>query len=87
MIHTAKSPRLDFLFNHGHTTPPPLPLIFDSKGNFCWEINNYLTQYSGGPNSYGARPSPKTVFSRAETAVAGAECNTVIELKLEHHAA
>jgi len=67
MIHTAKSPRLDFLFNHGHTTPPPLPLIFDSKGNFCWEINNYLTQYSGGPNSYGARPSPKTVFSRAET--------------------
>ena len=67
MIHTAKSPNLNFLFNHGHTTPPALPLLFDSNGNFCWEINNYLTQYAGGPNSYGARPLPKTVFSRAET--------------------
>lgn len=67
MIHTAKSANLDFLFNHGHTMPPALPLLFDSKGNFCWEINNYLTQYGGGPNSYGARPLPKTVFNRAET--------------------
>lgn len=67
MIHTAKAPNLDFLFNHGHTTPSALPLIFDSKGNFCWEINNYLTQYGGGSNSYGARPLPKTVFNRAET--------------------
>ncbi|KHK61564.1 tyrosine-type recombinase/integrase [Pseudomonas frederiksbergensis] len=67
MIHTAKAPRLDFLFNHGHTTPPPLPLLFDSNGNFCWEMNSYLTQYGGGPHSYGARPLPKTIFSRAET--------------------
>ena len=87
MIHVAKAPRLDFLFNHGHKTPQPLPMLFDSCGNFCWELNSYLTSYGGGANSYGARPAIKTVFSHANTAVAGAECNTVIELKLEHHAA
>jgi site-specific recombinase XerD len=67
MIHTAKSPRLDFLFNHGHTKQLPLPLLFDSHGNFCWELNSYLTKYAGGSNSYGARPAPKTVLSYADT--------------------
>ncbi|MDV6697223.1 site-specific integrase [Pseudomonas aeruginosa] len=67
MIHVAKAPRLDFLFNHGHTTPPPLPMIFDSRGNFCWELNSYLTSFGGGANSYGARPAVKTVFSHADT--------------------
>lgn len=67
MIHIAKSPNLDFLFNHGHREPQPLPLLFDSAGNFCWELNSYLTKFGGGANSYGARPSYKTVFSHAET--------------------
>lgn len=67
MIHTAKAPNLDFLFNHGHAQLPPLPLMFDSAGNFCWELNSYLTKFGGGANSYGARPSCKTVFSHAET--------------------
>ncbi|MFK0271143.1 hypothetical protein [Pseudomonas asiatica] len=67
MIHVAKAPRLDFLFNHGHATPPPLPMLFDSRGNFCWELNSYLTSYGGGSNSYGARPAVKTVFSHADT--------------------
>lgn len=67
MIHVAKAPRLDFLFNHSHTTPPPLPMLFDSRGNFCWELNSYLTSFSGGANSYGARPAIKTVFSHADT--------------------
>ncbi|HBO1072966.1 TPA: tyrosine-type recombinase/integrase [Pseudomonas aeruginosa] len=67
MIHVAKAPRLDFLFNHGHTTPPPLPMLFDSRGNFCWELNSYLTSIGGGANSYGVRPAIKTVFSYADT--------------------
>jgi site-specific recombinase XerD len=67
MIHVAKAPRLDFLFNHGHKTPQPLPMLFDSCGNFCWELNSYLTSYGGGANSYGARPAIKTVFSHANT--------------------
>ncbi|WP_312716727.1 site-specific integrase [Stutzerimonas nitrititolerans] len=67
MIHVAKTPRLDFLFNHGHTKPPPLPLLFDSHGKFCWELNSFLTKYGGGANSYGVRPAPKTVLSHADT--------------------
>lgn len=67
MIHTAKKPRLDFLFNHGDDKPSPLPLLFDSQGNFCWELNSYLTSFGGGPNSYGARPATKTVSSHADT--------------------
>lgn len=67
MIHVAKAPRLDFLFNHGHTTPPPLPMLFDSRGNFCWELNSFITSFGGGANSYGARPAVKTVFSYADT--------------------
>lgn len=67
MIHVANAPRLDFLFNHGHTTPPPLPMLFDSRGNFCWELNSFITSFGGGANSYGARPAVKTVFSYAHT--------------------
>lgn len=67
MIHVAKAPRLDFLFSHGHTTPPSLPMLFDSRGNFCWELNSYLTSIGGGANSYGVRPAIKTVFSHADT--------------------
>jgi site-specific recombinase XerD len=77
MIHVAKSPNLDFLFNHGHIAPPPLPLLVDSAGNFCWELNSYLTKFGGGANSYGARPSYKTVFSHAETI-------NVFQIFLEH---
>lgn len=67
MIHVAKAPRLDFLFNQDYTTPLPLPMIFDSSGNFCWELNSYLTSLGGGANSYGARPAAKTVLSHANT--------------------
>lgn len=77
MIYIAKFPNLDFLFNHGHLASPPLPLLFDSAGIFCWELNSYLTKFGGGANSYGARPSYKTVFSHAETI-------NVFQMFLEH---
>ncbi|MFZ5957222.1 hypothetical protein ACOXVJ_06865 [Pseudomonas knackmussii] len=77
MIHIAKNPNLDFLFNHGHIDPLPLPILFDSAGNFCWELNSYLTKIGGGANSYGARPSCKTVLSHAETI-------NVFQMFLEH---
>ncbi|PWK30010.1 tyrosine-type recombinase/integrase [Pseudomonas sp. OV226] len=67
MIHTADFPDLDFLFNHGLKESMPFPMIFGAAGNFCWEMNSYLTKYGGGANSYGARPLAKTVISYATT--------------------
>jgi len=67
MIFTADNPDLHFLFDHGQQTASPLPMVFDSNGNFCWEINNFLTKFGGGANSYGARPLSKTVVSHAIT--------------------
>lgn len=66
MIHIATSPNLDFLFNHGNPEQPPLPLLFDSSGHFCWELNSYITKFGGGYHSYGARPSVKTVLGLAD---------------------
>ena len=67
MIYTADFPDFGFLFNHGQQQSTPLPMIFDSAGKFCWEMNSFITKYGGGANSYGARPLAKTVISHATT--------------------
>ena len=46
--------------------------------------NNYKVTY--GPTSFTFNKTSTTTYTQ-DGAVAGAECNTVIELKLEHHAA
>ncbi|RTR54482.1 site-specific integrase [Pseudomonas aeruginosa] len=65
MIIKSPSPNLDFLLPKGATSRAPLPLIFNKDGSFNWILNSYITKFGGGPNSYGVKPTPGTVFSRA----------------------
>ncbi len=65
-IRIAKTPDLHFLKvtpNHDFE----YPYILDKNGNFDWEANLYILQYSGSNSVYGIKPVSSTVVAHARS--------------------
>jgi integrase len=64
----AKQPNLTFLATSRRTEQKnncPLPIIFNSSGCFDWDANSYITDYSGGSQTYNIKPLAGTSVKRA----------------------